>query len=127
MSVLDIEVAENGSNLSQGEKQLVCIARVLAKRPKILLLDEATATLDEATEDKVLRSIWELLKDSTILMISHKESTLDRFTRILHVANHSIEEECLFALVVNNCTVHTVITYKAVSYTHLTLPTICSV
>lgn len=93
MSVLDIEVAENGSNLSQGEKQLVCIARVLAKRPKILLLDEATATLDEATEDKVLKSIWELLKDSTILMISHKESTLDRFTRILHVANHGVEEE----------------------------------
>jgi len=93
IAVLDIEIAENGSNLSQGEKQLICIARVLARQPKVLLLDEATSTLDEVTEDKALKSIWEMLENSTIIMISHKESTLEKFTRVFHVTNNSVEEK----------------------------------
>eukprot|EP01022_Parablepharisma_sp_SALTPOND_P008119 TRINITY_DN135238_c0_g1_i1.p1 TRINITY_DN135238_c0_g1~~TRINITY_DN135238_c0_g1_i1.p1 ORF type:complete len:1308 (-),score=96.44 TRINITY_DN135238_c0_g1_i1:33-3956(-) len=95
-SVLDIEVAENGSNLSQGEKQLLCLARALVRKPKILLLDEATANLDEATERRVLEVINNRLKDSTVITISHKENPLSSCNRMLRVQNHTCEQkQCL--------------------------------
>ena len=90
--MLDIELSENGTNLSQGEKQLICIARVLIKKPKILLLAESTATLDEETEINVMNVMWNELKDSTIIMISHKEGVLSMFNRVFQVRSHSVEE-----------------------------------
>ncbi len=93
-SVLEVEVAENGGNLSQGEKQLLCLARAIIKRPPVLLLDESTANLDEATEEKVLSTISETLEADrgTLIMISHKESAFAVCNRLFRVRDGVCEE-----------------------------------
>ena len=73
---LDSKVEVGGSNFSTGEKQLICLARALAKDPKILILDESTANIDSETEQNVSRAIEEIKQGRTTLIIAHRLSTI---------------------------------------------------
>ncbi|KAA0147210.1 hypothetical protein FNF31_07636 [Cafeteria roenbergensis] len=73
---LDDEVAEGGSNLSQGTRQLICIARAILRRPRVLIMDEATASVDERTDEVVQRAMREAFRDATVLVIAHRLRTI---------------------------------------------------
>jgi len=89
-SVLDINLTENGGNLSQGEKQLLCIARALIKKPPILIMDEATANLDEATDRVLQEYIKKEMKESTVLMVAHRKTSIALCGRIINLSEHTI-------------------------------------
>jgi ATP-binding cassette subfamily B protein len=90
---LEAPVAERGSNFSSGERQLVAFARALARDPEILVLDEATASVDPETERVIERGIAELMRGRTSIVIAHRLSTIKRASRILVVHEGRITEE----------------------------------
>ena len=87
---LDTIVGERGLSLSAGERQLLCIARALLRKPKVLILDEATSSLDIDTERRVLDNVFDELKDSTIVVISHRASALQNCERLLEVKDGEV-------------------------------------
>lgn len=80
---LEASVGENGKALSGGQAQKVAIARVLLKKPSILLLDEATSALDEKSQARIVDIIEDDYADKTVVMISHRLSTIVNFSRVL--------------------------------------------
>jgi ATP-binding cassette subfamily B protein len=87
------EVQERGSTLSQGQRQLLSFARALAFDPKILILDEATSSVDTKTEALIQEALQELLRNRTALIIAHRLSTIKHADRILVVHKGEIWEE----------------------------------
>jgi ATP-binding cassette subfamily B multidrug efflux pump len=90
---LDTPVVERGANFSSGERQLVAFARALARDPEILVLDEATASVDPETERVIERGIAALMRGRTSIVIAHRLSTVRRASRILVVDGGAIVEE----------------------------------
>jgi len=90
---LAMRVGERGGNLSAGEAQLVAFARVAAREPTLLILDEATASVDSLTEQKVQAAIEQLLQGRSVLVIAHRLSTVRRADRIIVLHGGEIAEQ----------------------------------
>ena len=88
----DTEVNERGTRLSTGQRQLISFARALLMDPKILILDEATSSIDTQTEVIIQQSLEKLLKGRTSFVIAHRLSTIKNSNRILVINNKGIEE-----------------------------------
>ena len=88
----DTIVTEGGSSLSSGQKQLIAFARALLADPKILILDEATSSIDTETEITLQKGLERLLKGRTSFIIAHRLSTIKNSTRIMYIANKGIAE-----------------------------------
>lgn len=73
---LALELDARGSNLSIGQRQLICIARALVKKPRILLMDEATANIDQKTDSVIQNLIKNTLKNTTVVTIAHRLITI---------------------------------------------------
>ena len=86
------EIKERGSNLSQGERQLIAFARTLLSDPAILILDEATSSIDTQTEKLLQEGIAEMLRDRTSIIVAHRLSTIKNCDRILYISNKGIAE-----------------------------------
>jgi ABC-type bacteriocin/lantibiotic exporter with double-glycine peptidase domain len=90
----DVDVGESGNRLSGGQKQRVGIARCLYKNSEIIILDEATSSLDTYTELKVLTNIFKNYSDKTIIFVSHKRDLIKKFAfnKIFELKNKNIAE-----------------------------------
>jgi ATP-binding cassette subfamily B protein len=88
----DTILHERGQNLSVGQRQLISFARAVLARPRILILDEATANVDTRTEVIIQQALRELLKDRTSFVIAHRLSTIREATRILVMDHGRIAE-----------------------------------
>lgn len=89
---LNSSIAEGGLNLSQGQRQLLCLARAIIRRPKILILDEATSSVDVQTDALIQQSIREEFADSTLLVIAHRLSTVGDFDKIMVMHDGRVAE-----------------------------------
>ncbi len=87
---LDFKVAENGANLSQGQRQLICLARALLMKVKIIFLDEATASVDVETDAVVQRVIRDSLDGMTLITIAHRLSTLEGYDKVIELSNGEV-------------------------------------
>jgi ABC-type multidrug transport system fused ATPase/permease subunit len=83
MGGLDGQVTEHGGNLSLGQAQLLCLARVIARRPKVVLLDEASSSVDIETDRLIQRVIRDEFEDSTILTVAHRLDSVIDYERVL--------------------------------------------
>jgi ATP-binding cassette subfamily C (CFTR/MRP) protein 1 len=87
---LSYEIKENGRNLSTGEKKLICFARTLIKKNKIVIMDEATSSLDTKAKNIIKKYFEKYLKDSTVLMITNQIDILKRCDKIIVIDNGEI-------------------------------------
>lgn len=89
---LDGEISEGGTNLSMGQRQLINIARAMLRRPEILVLDEATSSVDPGTEQRIQRATDIALKGRTALVVAHRLATIEHATRILVIRKGVVAE-----------------------------------
>jgi ATP-binding cassette subfamily B protein len=89
---LDAKLSERGGGLSVGEKQLVAFARALARNPRILILDEATSSVDPETEKTIERAVARLLAGRTSIVVAHRLSTIVRADQILVLSHGEVKE-----------------------------------
>jgi len=89
----ETELRERGSNISTGQRQLLSFARVLAHDPKVIILDEATSSIDTETEQLIQAAIRELMRGRTSLVIAHRLSTIKNADRILVLHKGKLAEE----------------------------------
>lgn len=96
----DTVIAEDGGNLSQGQKQLLCIARVMLSLPPMLILDEATSSIDTRTEIRIQKAFAKMMEGRTSFIVAHRLSTIQEADRILvmrdgHIVEQGRHEELL--------------------------------
>jgi len=89
----DTAVSERGGGISQGERQLLAFSRTLISNPRILILDEATSSIDTGTEQLVQEGIQTLMKGRTSFIIAHRLSTIRNCTKIMYINDGIIEEQ----------------------------------
>ena len=98
---LDTEVGSTLKQLSSGQKQRIAIARALITKPKILILDEATSALDFITEKEVLRNIYKMNENCTVIFVTQRIRNLVNVEKILLMSNGQIVEEGNFSKLIN--------------------------
>ena len=89
----EAEVRERGAGLSVGQKQLISFARALAFDPALLILDEATSSIDTETEQLIQQAIERVLRDRTSLVVAHRLSTVQRADRIIVLHHGELREQ----------------------------------
>ena len=89
----DTVISEDGGNLSQGQKQLLCISRVMLTLPPMLILDEATSSIDTRTEIKIQKAFEEMMKGRTSFIVAHRLSTIKEADVILVMKDGDIIEQ----------------------------------
>ena len=87
------KLEERGQELSAGEKQLISFARIILKNPSIIILDEATSSIDTETEQLIKQALDVILKGKTAFMVAHRLSTIRNADKILYIADQGIAEE----------------------------------
>lgn len=87
------QLDERGAGLSAGEKQLISFARIILKNPSVIILDEATSSIDTETEAMIKEALDVVIKDKTAFIVAHRLSTIRNADRILYIANKGIAEE----------------------------------
>ncbi|EGS32787.1 ABC transporter, ATP-binding protein, partial [Finegoldia magna SY403409CC001050417] len=90
---LDTVIGENGSELSGGERQRLSIARAFLKDAPILILDEISASLDVDNEKKIQESLNKLIKDKTVIIISHRLKSIENVDKIIVIENGHVESQ----------------------------------
>lgn len=90
---LETPLGERGANLSFGERQLLAFARALASDPPVLVLDEATSSVDSATESRIQRALHNLVADRTALIVAHRLSTIREVDRIVVLHHGEVREQ----------------------------------
>ena len=89
----DTLITEDGGNISQGQKQLLCIARVMLRLPPILILDEATSSIDTRTEARIQKAFQQMMEGRTSFIVAHRLSTIRQADVILVMKDgHVIEQ-----------------------------------
>ena len=86
-------IGEDGGGLSQGQKQLLCIARVMLCLPPMLILDEATSSIDTRTEVKIQEAFARMMKGRTSFIVAHRLSTIQEADQILVMRDGKIIEQ----------------------------------
>lgn len=89
----DTIISEDGGNLSQGQKQLLCISRVMLTLPPMLILDEATSSIDTRTEIRIQKAFEEMMKGRTSFIVAHRLSTIKEANVILVMKDGDIIEQ----------------------------------
>lgn len=89
----DTIITEGGGNLSQGQKQLLCIARIMLSLPPMLILDEATSSIDTMTELRIQKAFETMMKGRTSFIVAHRLSTIQNADVILVMENGDILEQ----------------------------------
>lgn len=89
----DFLLAEGGSNISKGQQQLICIARIMLTDPEMLILDEATSSIDTMTEKAIQETFDQMMKDHTTFIVAHRLSTIENANKILYMENGSVLEQ----------------------------------
>lgn len=90
---LKFKLEAKGSNLSVGQRQLICIARAIIKKPKVLLMDEATANIDQKTDAIIQRIIKYSLNNTTVLTIAHRLNTIIQYDKLIILSDGKKIEE----------------------------------
>lgn len=89
---LDADISENGSNLSAGERQLVCLSRALLRRARIIIMDEASSYVDQENDQRLQSSVREHLGDCTLLVIAHRLHTVVDCDAVVVIADGQVAE-----------------------------------
>lgn len=89
----DEKLEERGEGLSAGEKQLISFARIILKNPSVIILDEATSSIDTETENMIQKALDVILSEKTAFIVAHRLSTIRNADRILYIADKGIAEE----------------------------------
>ena len=87
-----MEIAEGGSNLSNGEKQLVCICRAIMRKCQVVILDEATSNIDVVTEERIQALLEKFLKESTVITVAHRLNTIITSDKVLVLSFGRVKE-----------------------------------
>ncbi|KAJ3103158.1 hypothetical protein HDU97_010366, partial [Phlyctochytrium planicorne] len=97
---LDTDVAEGGSNLSSGQRQLLCLARAMARKSRVIVMDEATASVDPETDSRIQQTLREEFSDCTVITIAHRLKTIVDYDRVIVLdAGQVVENASPFELI----------------------------
>lgn len=102
---IDTVIGEKGNKLSGGQKQKIALSRALYRKPKLLIIDEGTSNIDSDTEERILKRVKSVYPDMTIIIVSHRLSTVRKADRIIVLDKSQVAENGEYAQLLDNGTV----------------------